>query len=50
MVGGGANETSYFGQLCYSCILLKINYQTSNNPQNTWGHLNSYPLYFMHTF
>lgn len=29
MVGGGANDKSYFGLLCYGCILLKINYHAS---------------------
>lgn len=29
MVGGGENDISYFGLLCYGCILLKINYHAS---------------------
>lgn len=48
MVGGGANEKSYFGLLCYGYVLLKINYQASKQPQNTWGHLNI--LYFIDNF
>lgn len=50
MAGGWANEKSYFGLLCYGCVLLRINYQASNNPQNTWEHLNSYTLYLIYNF